>query len=155
MLGVKVCQILNTAIWLNSAPTQGAELDEKEHLRFQRTSQMSRKSNTRVYKLKNYVNPTLRVESAPVAQCNNMPLLFLSNGSGGKWGGENPGSFHSGLLSGLWTLPWSRHQLSLGAASLSCLMCMYLKITLKHGMPRSCNRYLSQCFTRGIFTAWG
>ena len=53
---------------MNSAPTQGAELDEKEHLRFQRISQMSRKSNTRVYKLKNYVNPTLRVESAPVAQ---------------------------------------------------------------------------------------
>ena len=30
---------------------------------------MSRKSNTRVYKLKNYGNMTLRVESAPVAQC--------------------------------------------------------------------------------------
>ena len=57
------------------------------------------------------------------AGAKNMPLLFLSNGSGGKWGGENPGSFHSGFLSGLWTLPWSRHQLSLGAASLSCQMC--------------------------------
>ena len=52
------------------------------------------------------------------AGAKNMPLLFLSNGSGEKWGGENPGSFHSGLLSGLWTLPWSRHQLPLGAASL-------------------------------------
>ena len=31
---------------------------------------MSHKSNTRVYKLKNYGNMTLRVESAPVAQCN-------------------------------------------------------------------------------------
>ena len=30
---------------------------------------MSHKSNTRVYKLKNYGNMTLRVESAPVAQC--------------------------------------------------------------------------------------
>ena len=30
---------------------------------------MSRKSNTRVYKLKNYGNMTLRVGSAPVAQC--------------------------------------------------------------------------------------
>ena len=29
---------------------------------------MSHKSNTRVYKLKNYGNMTLRVESAPVAQ---------------------------------------------------------------------------------------
>ena len=56
-------------MWLNSAPTQVQELYEKEHLRFQRTSQMPHKSNVRVYKLKNYVNPTLRVESAPVAQC--------------------------------------------------------------------------------------
>ena len=66
---------------MNSAPTQGSELDKKEHLRFQRTSQMSRKSNTRVYKLKNYGNPTLRVESAPVAQWSVMVLtskrLFL------------------------------------------------------------------------------
>ena len=48
----------------------------------------------------------------------NLYFLLASVGSGGEWGGENPGSFHSGLLSGLWTLPWSRHQLPLGAASL-------------------------------------
>jgi len=54
---------------MNSAPTQGLEPYKKEDLRFQRTCQMSHKSNARVYKLKHCGNQTLWVESALVAQC--------------------------------------------------------------------------------------
>ena len=52
-----------------SPHSRSRTIKEKVNLRFHRTSQILHKSNTRVYKLTNYGNPTLWVESAPVAQC--------------------------------------------------------------------------------------